>query len=349
MTPGDKELTPSGANCSQSGVLHLVCRFLPPSGDSMLGAVSFVWQTAKALVENTSADYDNPFQSPPTPVGPEPASASAAPFPRFGDILGRAFNSYFQKWSSWPVPLLVCGLIALASFVCCFFPILLAQGPLICALYWCAFCNLRGWPVDTVALGRSWELFWPAMTSNIVLLLVEAIPGLLLQIAALAVLAFSGVLANRPGGQPNPADVFAFFFSTMIVFTPLSLVLVMATFWFRTRTMFVMPLVADRGYGFSTAFQASWQATRHRFWERLLLIVLASIIGMLGAYLCYVGLLFTLPLQFLIIAAAYEDEFGIEGLPAPPQFPGAGGTPFQTGGGAIEPSSASGGTAVSLI
>lgn len=299
-------------------------------------------------MENTPADSGNPFQSPAPLVEIGPAGLGVAPFSRLGEILGRAFNSYFQQWGCWPVPLLVCGLIALASCALCFFPILLAQGPLICALYWCAFCNLRGRPVDTALLGRGWELFWPAMTSNIVLLLIELIPGLLLQIVVLAVLAFSGVVANPPGGQPNPVDLFAIIFSAMIVCIPLSLGLVLATFWFYTRTMFVMPLVADRGFDFLTAFQASWQATRHRFWERLLLIVLARIIGMLGSYFCYVGLLFTLPLQFLIIAAAYEDEFGIEGLPAPAVLPGASGSPFQIGAGASGRPSASGGGAASL-
>lgn len=80
--------------------------------------------------------------------------------------------------------------------------------------------------------------------------------------------------------------------------------------------MFVMPLVADRGYDFATAIAESWRATRVRLLERLLVSFLAAIIGVMGMYFCYVGLLFTLPLQFLIIAAAYDDEFGIASIPS---------------------------------
>jgi hypothetical protein len=256
-----------------------------------------------------------------------PAGQSVGPFSRLGDILGRAFTCYGQQWSAWPVPLLVCGLIALASLLACFFPSLLAQGPLICGAYWCALRNLRGWPVDTDSLGRGWQLFWPAMSSNIALLLLEAIPGWVMSAIMLAVLVASGVLVlpNPPGRPPNPADVFPTLLGAMLISVPLGLLAAAWTFWFRTRTMFVMPLVADRGYDFFAALRASWEATRYRFWERLLLLFLAGLLGTIGVNLCYVGLLFTLPLQFLIITAAYEDEFGIEGLPPAVASPGGAG------------------------
>ena len=42
----------------------------------------------------------------------------------------------------------------------------------------------------------------------------------------------------------------------------------------------------------------------------LLLQFLAGLIGGLGVYFCYVGLLFTMPISFTIVAAAYEDRLG---------------------------------------
>lgn len=295
-------------------------------------------------VERTPADSENPFQPPPPPA--PPVGPSVPPFSRVGDILGRAFNGYSQQWSAWPVPLLVCGLVAVASYAACFFPFFLAQGPLICGLYWCAFRNLRGWPVDTGSLGRGWQLFWPAASSNIALMLLEAVPGLVMSVVMLAVLVFSGVLELPvpPRGQPNPADVFPVMLRLMFIWMPVAFLGMAWTFWLYTRTMFVMPLVADRGYDFFAALHASWDATRYRFWERLLLVVLARIIGTIGVNLCYVGLLFTLPFQFLIIAAAYEDEFGIQGLSSRAVLPGAAGeSPFQTVADAAERSSAGGG------
>jgi hypothetical protein len=45
--------------------------------------------------------------------------------------------------------------------------------------------------------------------------------------------------------------------------------------------------------------------------ELLLLNFLAGLIASLGIYACYIGVIFTLPLYFLIVAAVYEDRFGI--------------------------------------
>ncbi|MSR57663.1 MAG: hypothetical protein EXS05_08320 [Planctomycetaceae bacterium] len=76
--------------------------------------------------------------------------------------------------------------------------------------------------------------------------------------------------------------------------------------WFGTKTMYVMPLIADRGCSFLEAFTESWRLTKTRFWELLLVYFLALIISGIGAYFCYVGLLATLPLYYTIIGAAYE-------------------------------------------
>jgi len=89
--------------------------------------------------------------------------------------------------------------------------------------------------------------------------------------------------------------------------------LIMAwTFWLNTRTMFILPLIADRGLDFRTAWKKSWETTRSAFWELLLLQFVAGIVGGLGMYACYVGVLFTLPIYFTILAAAYEDRFAGE-------------------------------------
>ena len=84
------------------------------------------------------------------------------------------------------------------------------------------------------------------------------------------------------------------------------------TIWFGTRTMFVLPAIADRGYSLSTALDLSWEATRLHFWEFFFLNMIAILLGMIGMYLCYVGIVLTAPLYFLIIAAAYDARVGYE-------------------------------------
>jgi hypothetical protein len=271
-------------------------------------------------------DNDNPFRSPipfdpanePQPVLPVSPSGS-----RLGDIISRAFNSYMRQWSEWPVPMLLLALIMLVCYIACVFPFLIAQGPLMCAAFGCAFRNLRGWPVDTSALRRGMDVFWPAVRTGICLFLLQVIPIVIIAAffgAAMAIFAAT-IGPKQPAGQPNPAVVLPAMFGMMAVYMAFIFGFLAWSFYFSTRTMFVMPLVADRGYGFFTAWHVSWDATRKRFWERLLLVLLAGIIGGLGVYLCYVGVIFTMPLYFLLIAAAYEDEFGISDLGAsePPQ------------------------------
>jgi hypothetical protein len=81
--------------------------------------------------------------------------------------------------------------------------------------------------------------------------------------------------------------------------------------WFGTKTMYVMPLIADRGCSFSEALTESWRLTKSRFWELMLVYLLASLISGLGVYVCYVGALATMPVYFTIIAATYDAH----GLP----------------------------------
>lgn len=265
-------------------------------------------------------DTGNPFQSP-APLAPEdasgqvPAGSPSGAQTGFGNQINRAFNCCLAQWSNWIVPLLLCGVIALVCYVACVLPFLLAQGPLACGLYMCAFRNLRGWPVDTSALNRGWEVLGSAMLAGLALMLLQAAPILLLAAAGFGAFA---VFAYINGGAPVNAEEAAPWIMAIVFVVEIVFVFVMMawTLWINARTMFVMPLVADRGYDFATAIGESWRATRVRLLERLLVSFLAMIIGMMGVYFCYVGLLFTLPLQFLIIAAAYDDEFGIASVPS---------------------------------
>jgi len=263
-------------------------------------------------------DDANPFQSPAPPhVGMgdvhagNPFATPATGPSNFGSHLNRAFSAYAAQWSAWLLPILASGAIAVACYLACVLPFLLAQGPLACGLYLCAFRNLRGWPVESSDLSRGWERLGSAMWAGVAMVLLQMAPMFLL--ALIVVPVFLLFAASNGARQMGPDERGALIVLAMIGLEILFVFGAMIwTLWINTRTMFVMPLIADRGYDFSTALHESWRATRNRFWERLLLSFLALFIGMIGIYVCYIGLLFTLPLYFLIISAAYDDEFGIE-------------------------------------
>ncbi|MFN0052277.1 MAG: glycerophosphoryl diester phosphodiesterase membrane domain-containing protein [Planctomycetales bacterium] len=125
-------------------------------------------------------------------------------------------------------------------------------------------------------------------------------------------------VAIRPGGSGgygtagpggfSSAD--ASFLIGLLVFYGLMFLGMAAMFfwsmWFGMKTMFVFPLIVDRGCSFMEAFTESWRLTRSRTWELLVVQFLAYIVGMIGYYGCCVGLIVTLPLYCCIIAATYE-------------------------------------------
>jgi membrane-anchored glycerophosphoryl diester phosphodiesterase (GDPDase) len=80
--------------------------------------------------------------------------------------------------------------------------------------------------------------------------------------------------------------------------------------WFATRTMFILPLIADQRFGFIQALRESWRETRVRFWELLIINLIAGLIGMLGMYVMYIGLIFSMPICLTIVSSAYEERFG---------------------------------------
>ena len=72
---------------------------------------------------------------------------------------------------------------------------------------------------------------------------------------------------------------------------------------------FVFPFVVDRGLSFSEAMAASsgLARDRHDLLDRSLFFLVALLVGISGTMLCLVGLLFTWPLMWAVVAVAYED------------------------------------------
>jgi hypothetical protein len=251
----------------------------------------------------------NPFQS---PTVPRPEAGGASPFrpSRFGDYMNRAFNAYTAHWSEWLLPIVVAGMIALVSYLACFLPFLLVQGPLVCGLFACAFRSLRGGPVEVATLGRGWEICGRAILVALALVVLQLIPvAVIIGVIFAAIALLAGVAGPNP--KPDDATMAAFIVGGFACYFALIAGMMIWQLWFGTRTMFIWPLVADRGYDFFAAWRESWASTKVRFWELLLLNFLASLIATLGVYACYVGVIFTLPFYFLIVAAVYEDRFGI--------------------------------------
>jgi ribosomal protein L40E len=93
---------------------------------------------------------------------------------------------------------------------------------------------------------------------------------------------------------------------------------------------FTIPLIIERDLGVTDAMRVSRDATRGDLLMFVLFAFLVALIAQAGSYVCYVGLLVTMPLQFTIAAVAFRDVFGIPGARSfsskssvPPQHYGA--------------------------
>lgn len=76
---------------------------------------------------------------------------------------------------------------------------------------------------------------------------------------------------------------------------------------------FTIPLMVEKNLGVMDAMQRSFATTRPHIWMYGLFAIVVAIVGMAGQYACCVGALVTYPLQFLIMATAYRDVFGVKG------------------------------------
>lgn len=85
----------------------------------------------------------------------------------------------------------------------------------------------------------------------------------------------------------------------------LALSLAVATF-----TAFGQFLIVDRKMDFWAAATASYNMIKGNFWPFLGFVVVLSLIVQVGAMLCCVGLLVTLPLYWCMLAVAFRDVFG---------------------------------------
>jgi zinc-ribbon domain len=78
--------------------------------------------------------------------------------------------------------------------------------------------------------------------------------------------------------------------------------------------MFSVPLVVERGLSPVDALRASFEKTKGNWLMFTLFAFVLALIAGAGAIACYVGMLLTYPLYFLITAVAYRDVFGVAGV-----------------------------------
>jgi uncharacterized membrane protein len=88
----------------------------------------------------------------------------------------------------------------------------------------------------------------------------------------------------------------------LMIFVVMALVLV--------RFYFAPFFLVDQRMSAIDAMKASWEVTSEQKLNTFLLILVSGLIGSLGTMACFVGMLLTVPMQYVMIASAYRQLVG---------------------------------------
>lgn len=110
--------------------------------------------------------------------------------------------------------------------------------------------------------------------------------------------------------QPDPHELISGMMSAYVSPLPMLLIGLLPMTYLYINLIFTFPLIVDKQMGVWTAMGVSWKMV-HKHWFHIFgLVVLMSLLNIPGSCMCYVGLLFTMPLGLAALCYAYEDIFG---------------------------------------
>jgi uncharacterized membrane protein len=178
------------------------------------------------------------------------------------------------------------------------------------------FAKMRGQPVEFGDLFKGFDYFVPGLVAAA----IQTVPIFIVLVPSYLIF-FAFTIATMPHDryardQGPPAG----FFIGLMLF-----VLVMVTLSLAIHILFVFayPLIVDRKLSGWDAIKLSARASMKNFGGMLGLVLLNFGLGILGAFACYVGVFFVMPISFAGYAAAYRRIFPdiAPGLMAPPPPP----------------------------
>lgn len=149
--------------------------------------------------------------------------------------------------------------------------------------------------------------FVPLMLSGLLIAVITALcflPGFGLMVAGII---SAGLINIQPDQAPEALKALPI--GMICIIAAGFLLIVLAVFIVTMLLQFTYPLILDKGLDVVDALKLSVRRTMKQFWTMFLLVVMGSILGVIGAMLCGVGLLFTVPWYFGALAVAYEKLF----------------------------------------
>ena len=189
-----------------------------------------------------------------------------------GTCLSKGWKIYKENFGLILLATLITGLIS-------FFTCNICAGPMLCGLFGILLALIRGQEQKPKVgdLFKGFSKFLPAFLVTLVLFLCFTVIDIIFVIVPLL-----GLLADL---------LLCFLYPTIMVLAIL--------------------LVADQNATFGEAFSAPLNMIGKKpFWSFFLVVFVASLIAGLGFMLCGIGLLFTMPIFYCMVAAAYDEAIG---------------------------------------
>lgn len=210
------------------------------------------------------------------------------------------------------------GMTLIANLIGSAVPLGILLGPMMCGLYLTFFTMRRGEPIEFGMLFKGFEYFGQSIIAtllHIVPIVAIVVPAYLLFYVSIFV-----SMVAQGGNDPNPAAFFAVMGGFMLFWLAVVVVIIIISIGFT----FAYPLIVDRKLQGFAAVKLSFRAAFANFWRLLGMILLTSLLSILGAMACIVGIYLVLPIAYAAIAKAYEQTFGlsdgleVSNLPPPP-------------------------------
>ena len=211
------------------------------------------------------------------------------------------------------------GICIVALLIGSAVPLGILLGPMMCGIYLTLFKKRRGEPVEFGTLFKGFDFFGPSVVAT----LVHYVPIIVIVVPAYFIFYVGMILsmATQDPNDPNPAAMLGVFFGFAFFIVVMMILVTILSIGFT----FSYSLITDRKLQGFDAVKLSFRAALANFWRLLGLVMLTTLLQVCGVLLCYIGIIFVLPINFAAIAAAYEQVFGLananedwSNLPPPP-------------------------------
>ena len=213
------------------------------------------------------------------------------------ECIKQAFDTLHGSY--WPLM----GIAAVAMIVGSLVPMGILMGPMMCGVYICYLAKLDNRPfVFADLFNKGFENFVDSLIAMLIQMALILIPMIIVIVFAVVL----GIILFAGQGNFDPNHNPAALIFILAVYLGIILLALISSIPF----MFTFPLIADKKLKPWPAIKLSAQAVMGNLGSIFVLQLFIFGICILGTMCCYVGVLFVLPVAYMVQTIAYTKIFG---------------------------------------